>query len=186
MDNKFQEKFGSPADRTKSKVRPSMHPWIQDFIRHSPFCVMATSSGVGDCDASPKGGRPGFVKIINDKQLFVPDVAGNKLFHGYTNLESNPKVGLIFFIPGHDNTVRINGQVSVVDRAGLKDVKLEVFNADERAQILQGILIDVEESYSHCPRALKFSKLWDTEQIAKNIVTPPLPTKESGISQSGR
>jgi PPOX class probable FMN-dependent enzyme len=181
MGNNYQEKFGYPAERTKGKVRPYMAEWIQDFIRHSPFCVMATSNGAGDCDASPKGGRPGFVKILNDKQLFLPDVAGNKLFHGYGNLETNPKIGLVFLIPGHDNTVRINGRVKVIDRAELKDVRLEVFNADEKAEVLQGLLIDVEESYSHCPRALKFSKLWDSEQIAKNIVAPPLAAKETGI-----
>jgi len=60
-----------------------MVPWIQVFIRRSPFCVMATSNGNGDCDASPKGGMPGFLKVLNDKQLFIPDVAGNKLFHYY-------------------------------------------------------------------------------------------------------
>ena len=181
MDNRYQEKFGYPVERTKDKVRPHMAQWIQDFIRQSPFCVMATSNSNGDCDASPKGGRPGFVKILNDKQLFVPDVAGNKLFHGYGNLESNPKVGLIFFIPGHNNTVRINGRVKIVDRSELKNVQLEVFNADEKAEVLQGLLLDVEESYSHCPRALKFSKLWDVEEIFKNIATPPIGTKEPGI-----
>jgi PPOX class probable FMN-dependent enzyme len=181
MDNKYQEKFGYPVERTAGKVRPYMAQWIQDFIRHSPFCVMATSNAQGNCDASPKGGIPGFVKILNDTQLFIPDVAGNKLFHGYGNLESNPKLGLIFFIPGHQNTVRVNGRAKVIDRAELKDVQVEVFNADERAEILQGILLDVEESYSHCPRALKFSKLWDTEQIANNIATPPVGVKEPGI-----
>lgn len=181
MDNNYQEKFGYPAERTRGKVRPYMAEWIQDFIRHSPFCVMATSSAEGNCDASPKGGRPGFVKILNDKQFFLPDVAGNKLFHGYGNLQTNAKVGLIFLIPGHDNTVRINGRVTVVDRAEMKDVQLEVFNADDKAEVLQGLLIDVDESYSHCPRALKFSKLWDTELIAKNIVAPLLPPKEPGI-----
>ena len=89
MGNNYQEKFGYPAERTKGKVRPSMAQWIQDFIRHLPFCVMATSNGAGDCDASPNGGRPGFVKILNDKQWFLPDVAGNKLFHGYGNLDAN-------------------------------------------------------------------------------------------------
>jgi len=181
MENNYQEKFGYPAERTKGKVRPYMAQWIQDFIRTSPFCVMATSNAAGDCDASPKGGRPGFVKILNDKQLFLPDVAGNKLFHGYGNLETNPKIGLIFLIPGHDNTVRINGRVKVIDRAELTDVRLEVFNADEKAEVLQGLLVGVEVSYSHCPRALKFAKLWDTEQIAKNIVAPPLAPKGPGI-----
>ena len=181
MDNKYQEKFGYPVERTQGKIRPYMAEWIQDFIRHSPFCVMATSNAKGDCDASPKGGTPGFVKILNDKQLFIPDVAGNKLFHGYGNIESNPKVGLIFFIPGHNNTVRINGRIKVLDRAQLNDVQLEVFDPDEKAEILQGLLLDVEESYSHCPRALKFSKLWDVEAISKNIATPPIGVKKPGI-----
>jgi len=181
MNNKYQDKFGYPIERTKGKVRPFMAAWIQDFIKHSPFCVMATSNAKGDCDASPKGGTPGFVKVLNDKQLFIPDVAGNKLFHGYSNIETNPQVGLIFFIPGHNQTVRINGRVKVVDRAELNGTKLEVFNPDEKAEVLQGLLLDVEESYSHCPRALKFSRLWDVDEISKNIATPPVGVKESGI-----
>jgi predicted pyridoxine 5'-phosphate oxidase superfamily flavin-nucleotide-binding protein len=78
METKYQEKFGFPADRTAGKVKPAMAAWIQEFIKHSPFCVLATSNAHGDCDASPKGGKPGFVKVLNDKQLFIPDVAGNK------------------------------------------------------------------------------------------------------------
>ena len=181
MENQFQNKFGDPSPRTAGKVRRIMMPWIQEFIRRSPFCIVATSNSEGDCDASPKGGKPGFVKVLNEKQLFVPDVAGNKLFHGYSNIASNPKAGLIFFIPGHENTVRINGRAKIVDGAELADVKLEVHNADERAKILQGLLIDVAESYSHCPRALKFSKLWDVDTIADNLANPPLPPKEPGI-----
>jgi hypothetical protein len=181
MSRKYQEKFGYPIERTKGKVRPSMAAWIQDFIRHSPFCVMATSNAEGDCDASPKGGTPGFVKILNDKQLFIPDVAGNKLFHGYGNIASNPKVGLIFFIPGHNSTVRINGRVKVIDRSELTDTKLEVFDPDEKAEVLQGLLLDVEESYSHCPRALTFSRLWNVEEISKNVANPPVGVKEPGI-----
>jgi uncharacterized protein len=181
VDNKYQEKFGHPIERTKGKVRPYMAVWIQDFIRQSPFCVMATSNAEGDCDASPKGGTPGFVKVLNDTQLFIPDVAGNKLFHGYSNIESNPKVGLIFFIPGHNSTVRVNGRVKVIDRSQLSDGKVEVFDPDENTKVLQGLLLEVEESYSHCPRALKFSRLWDVSEISKNIATPPIGVKEPGI-----
>lgn len=181
MKNKYQEKFGYPVERAQGKVRPAMAAWIQDFIRHSPFCVLATSSADGDCDASPKGGRPGFVKVLNDKQLFIPDVAGNKLFHGYGNIESNPKVGLVFFIPGHNSTVRVNGKVRVIDKAEMPHVRLEVHNPDDKAKILQGLMLDVDESYSHCPRALKFSRLWDVDEITKNIDDPPFPVKEPGI-----
>lgn len=181
MANKFQDKFGNPAERTRGKVRSTMAPWIQSFIRQAPFCVMATSNVEGECDASPKGGTPGFVKIVNDKQLFIPDVAGNKLFHGYSNVESNPRVGLVFFIPGHNHTVRINGRVTIVDGSELNGTQLEVFDPDEKAEVLQGLLLDVEEAYSHCPRALKFSRLWDVEQIAKNVAEPPVGPKEQGI-----
>jgi uncharacterized protein len=181
MENKYQDKFGYPAERTKGKVKPTMAKWIQEFIRHSPFCVLATSNAHGDCDASPKGGKPGFVKILNDKQLFIPDVAGNKLFHGYGNIESNPKAGLIFFIPGHNSTVRVNGGVRVIDGAELRDVRLEVHNPDEKAKLVQGLLLDVDEAYSHCPRALKFSNLWDVEEITRNVANPPIGVKEPGI-----
>ena len=181
MSTKYQDKFGHPIERTKGKVRPFMAGWIQDFIRHSPFCVMATSNENGDCDASPKGGTPGFVKVLNERQLYIPDVAGNKLFHGYGNIESNPKVGLIFFIPGHNSTVRINGRVKVIDRNDLTDRTLEVFNPDEKAEVLQGLLVEVDESYSHCPRALTFSRLWNIDEISKNIAEPPVGVKESGI-----
>jgi len=161
---------------------PAPHGTMDSRLRSQlAVFVMATSNAKGECDASPKGGLPGFVKVLNDRQLFIPDVAGNKLFHGYGNLETNPRVGLVFFIPGHNNTVRINGRVKVIDRDELNDVQLEVSNPDERAEILQGLLLDVEESYSHCPRALKFSNLWDVNLIAKNIARPPVGVKEPGI-----
>jgi len=181
MSTTYQDKFGYPAERTQGKVRAYMVQWIQDFVRHSPLCVMATSNAAGDCDASPKGGMPGFVKVLSDRQLFLPDVAGNKLFHGYGNIESNPKVGLIFFIPGVGNTVRINGRVKVVERPELRDVQPEVTHPDDNTKVLQGLLIEVEESYSHCPRALKFSDLWNVEQIARNIAEAPVSAKAPGI-----
>ena len=130
-----------------------------------------------------EGRTPGFVKILNDRQLFIPDVAGNKLFHGYGNIESNPKVGLVFFIPGHNQTVRVNGGVRVIDGAELQNVKLEVHDPDEKAQVLQGLLLDVEESYSHCPRALKFSKLWDVGEISR--ISPSRRCTEGTWNLSG-
>jgi uncharacterized protein len=181
MQNKYQEKFGYPVERTAGKVKSQMVPWIQEFISKSPFCVLATSNANGDCDASPKGGTPGFVKVLSDKQLFIPDVAGNKLFHGYENIETNPKAGLVFFIPGLNQTVRVNGRVKVPERSELGDVKLEVQNPDHKAEVLQGLLLDVDESYSHCPRSLKFSNLWNVDEISTNIAKPPLPPKEPGI-----
>ncbi len=161
------EKFGEPKDIARKKVFPVMTEMIQDFIRQAPFAVLATANEGGDCDASPKGGQPGFVKVLDEKHLLVPDIAGNKLFQSYENIESNGNAGLLFLMPGCDWTVRVNGRASVVNKEDgqLSDVDPEVFDPDENTQLLQGLMIEVTEAYAHCPRAFTFSKLWDTERI---------------------
>jgi hypothetical protein len=131
---------------------------------------MATSGTDGRCDASPKGGLPGFVKVLDDSRLLMPDVAGNRLFQSYLNIDESPYVGLIFFIPGVGETVRVNGRATFVAEEELRrlDVTLEVRNPDDNSRILQGLVVEVEEAYGHCPRALAFSDLWDEEQIGEN------------------
>ena len=144
--NKSQLLFGIPKDRTAKKVRPYMVEWVQAFIKHSPFVVMATSDSNGNSDASPKGGEPGFIRVLDETHLLIPDVAGNKLFQSFGNIESNPKAGFIFFIPGINETVRINGSVSLI-RSGdpyFDKISLEVFDPDKKAKILQGLLLEVE------------------------------------------
>jgi len=107
---------------------------------------------------------------LDEHHLLFPDVAGNKLFQSYQNLEENPSVGLIFMIPGINETVRVNGKATIIDKDELNrlDIKVALHNLDERSYHLQGVLIEVEESYGHCPRAFKFSKLWDPEEISAN------------------
>ncbi len=165
FDNQFTQQFGFPKERAATKMKPYLMDNVKEFIQQSPFLVMATSGADGSCDASPKGGKPGFVKILDDERVIIPDVAGNKLFQTYNNISDNPHVGLIFFIPGIRETVRLNGKAKIVDRQELDElqVELEVFNPDENAKILQGIVVELDEAYGHCPRALAFSKLWDQE-----------------------
>lgn len=165
--NRAQQKFGEPIEIVRKKVFPDMNGMVQDFIRQAPFVVLATASGDGDCDASPKGGRPGFVRVIDEKHLVLPDIAGNNLFQSYENLETNPKVGLLFLLPGCDWTVRVNGRASILDADGgrLRGVAPEVFDPDDNTRVLQGILVEVDEALSHCPRAFTFSKLWDIDAI---------------------
>ena len=117
--NIFQEKFGKPSGRAATKVVPYMDEWVQAFIGHAPFAILASSDVDGHCDASPKGGKPGFVKVLDETHLLIPDVAGNRLFQSYANVSRNPHVGLLFFIPGVDSTARVNGRVEVVDREAL-------------------------------------------------------------------
>ncbi|HRW05273.1 MAG TPA: pyridoxamine 5'-phosphate oxidase family protein [Caldilineaceae bacterium] len=174
--NLFQEKFGKPSGRAATKVVPYMDEWVQNFIRNAPFAVLSTSNGKGHCDASPKGGKPGFVKILDETHLLIPDVAGNRLFQSYDNVSRNPRAGLLFMIPGVNSTARVNGTVEVVDAETLaaQNIAMEIFNPDEAAKILQGLLLTVEEAYGHCPRAFNFSDLWNEETIRQNKEVSPI------------
>ncbi|MDT5018850.1 MAG: uncharacterized protein QOD39_5010, partial [Mycobacterium sp.] len=138
----------------------------------------------GHCDASPKGGKPGFVRILDDRHLLVPDVAGNRMFQSYQNMDSNAHVGLIFFIPGISEVVRVNGIASIVSREEVDEYGAaeSMPNADGPRDVLQGIVLEVEEAYGHCPRALTYSDLWNTERITErkasgNHPLRPTPAK---------
>ena len=171
--NSFQEIFGPPSAGAANKVVDYMTDWVQGYIHHAPFAIMASADPNGNCDASPKGGKPGFIKVLDERHLLIPDVAGNRLFQSYDNMSQNPRIGLLFMIPGVDSTARVNGRVELLDKEAMaaKNIALEIFNPDEEAKVIQGLLLTVEESYSHCPRALKFSNLWDTETIGQNKAT---------------
>ena len=190
LDNPFNQQFGPPTERVANKVKDALPEPVKDFIRQSPFLVMATSSREGWCDASPKGGLPGFVKILDERHLLIPDIAGNKLFQSYLNMSDNPRVGLVFFIPGCPDVARVNGKVTFLNAEEVKRLEVEasVHNPDDRTVVLQGILIAVEEAYGHCPRALNFGRVWDVERIqangtAQRIVNPgtKLPPAQSGV-----
>ena len=170
FDNQFTRDFGFPKGRSTTKIKSYLAENVKEFIKVSPMLVMATSDGAGNCDASPKGGKPGFVKILDDSRIIIPDVAGNRLFQSYLNITENPKIGLVFFVPGVRETVRVNGTANIVSGQELDrlNLELEVFNPDENAKILQGIVVDIEEAYGHCPRALVFSDFWDEGSIGEN------------------
>jgi uncharacterized protein len=112
----------------------------------------------------------GFVRILDERRLLLPDVAGNKLFQGYQNVEQNPHVGLLFLIPGVERTVRVNGRARILTTEEVKEhvSALSLHYTDDNSILLQGLLIEVEEAYSHCPRAFKFADLWNPETIAAN------------------
>ena len=163
--------FGPPNERAVSKVKDTLSEEVKSFIAQSPFVVMATSNGEGRCDTSPKGGKPGFVKVLDDRHLVVPDVAGNRLFQSYLNMDDNPHVGLLFLIPGSNDTVRVNGRVAVLPREEMErlNITLSLNNPDDNSVQLQGILVEVEEAYPHCPRALKFAELWNVQTIERRL-----------------
>ena len=177
--SRFGERFGYPKGRAVTKVKSYMTEYVQEFIKKSPFAVMATSDASGQCDASPKGGQPGFVRVLDEQHLLFPDVAGNKLFQSYQNVDANPNIGLLFLIPGMTDTVRVNGQVTIVDKEDLdrRNIELALYEYDDNSKHLQGMLVEVTESYGHCPRAFNFSRLWDVEIISANQAERPMPDR---------
>ena len=174
--DRFAETFGPPVDKAVKKIKDFLTPYVQEYIANAPFVVMATSNAGGGCDASPKGGKPGFVRVLDDRHLLFPDVAGNKLFQSYQNLDDNPHIGLLFLIPGLTDTVRVNGKIVFVDKDELdqRNVELSLYETDDNSKHVQGVIVEVEESYAHCPRAINFSRLWDTEKISENKANRPI------------
>jgi PPOX class probable FMN-dependent enzyme len=183
FDNRFTQAFGVPVERIQTKVKDFLPEPVKAFIAESPFLVMSTSNRQGRCDASPKGGEPGFVRILDDHHLLLPDVAGNKLFQSYLNMDENPHVGLVFFIPGISEVVRVNGRVTIVSREALDGHQVErsMYNPDGDRAVQQGIVIEVEEAYTHCPRAVNYSRLWDEEEIRRRKHSGRHPLRGAAI-----
>lgn len=168
--DKLREELGGPHPAAANKVKDHLEPFLKAFIEHSPFAVLASSNAEGDCDASPKGGKPGFIKVIDDRTLLIPDIGGNRLFQSYQNFESNPKAGLIFMIPGISVTVRVNGRIRIMEPEAVaaQGVVAEVTRPDANAGIIQGFLLSIDEAYFHCPRSMTFADLWNTGTIDSN------------------
>lgn len=169
IDN-LREALGGAHKLAANKVKNHLEPYVQAFIENAPFAIMSSADADGNCDASPKGGLPGFIKVLDERTLLVPDIGGNRLFQTYQNFESNPKAGLLFMIPGLNVTVRVNGRVRLLEPDDLSDrgIEPELGWSDDNSVLIQGILIDIDEAYFHCPRSMQFANLWDTETIEAN------------------
>ena len=129
------------------------------FIERAPFVFIATSNAEGQCDVSPKGDIPGFVQVLDDETLVLPDRPGNNRADSISNIIANPHIGMIFVVPGADWTLRVNGRAEIVRDADV----LERCAVSGKAPKL-GIAVHVEEAYMHCPKCIIRSNLWDPER----------------------
>ena len=170
----LNERFGPPNPVAANKVKPELDQWMAEFIRRAPFIVVATSTSEGACDVSPKGGDPGFVTIVDDRTLLIPDYAGNNLFFGHKNLMDNPQLGLLFLIPGEGWTVRVNGRAQIVDD-GASLTALGTSSNREKPRL--AVKVSIDECFSHCPKALVRSDLWNP---AKHNRFPKRPAPPGG------
>ncbi|MDJ0937741.1 MAG: pyridoxamine 5'-phosphate oxidase family protein [Kiloniellales bacterium] len=152
----LRAQLGEPSDLVRRKKLRRLDPHCRRFIALSPFLVLSTADAEGACDASPRGDAPGFVSVLDDGRLLIPERRGNKLADSLLNILENPRVGLLFLIPGVDESLRVNGRAGLTREAAL----LAPLAVKGKAPEL-GILVEVEEAYLHCGKALIRSRLWD-------------------------
>ncbi|NDI34096.1 MSMEG_1061 family FMN-dependent PPOX-type flavoprotein [Chengkuizengella sediminis] len=169
-EEEIREMLGYPSERAIKKVISKLDSHCRHYLSLSPFALLSSSNANGICDVSPRGDAPGFVHIIDDKHIIIPERQGNKRIDSITNILSNPHVGLIFLIPGLKETLRINGKACVI-----KDQEiLQQMAVNERVPLL-GIGIQIEECFVQCAKALIRSQLWDQDTWADKESLPSIP-----------
>jgi PPOX class probable FMN-dependent enzyme len=154
----IRAKLGEIEGPTLQKIADHVDDNCRRFLAHSPFAVLATSDAAGNCDASPRGDYPGFVRVLDDRTLAIPDRLGNRLADSFTNILSNGHVGLICFVPGMIETLRVNGTAYVTD-----DPTLMTMLEQDHAVPQLATVVRIDQAYLHCGRALLRGGLWDVE-----------------------
>jgi uncharacterized protein len=150
--------MGTPSARAAKKVQNSLDAHTRAFIAQSPFLLLATSDANGRCDVSPKGDAPGFVQVLDDRRLVIPERPGNKRLDGMLNLLANPHLGLIFMVPGRVETLRVNGKAWIT-----RDPDLLNRCVAQGKVPLVAIGVEIEQCFLHCPKAFIRSHLWQHE-----------------------
>jgi uncharacterized protein len=160
--------YAAPAERTLRKELDHLDRHCRRFIEHAPFLVLATADADGRQDATPRGGDPGFVLVADEHTLLLPDRPGNNRLDSLSNLTQRPEVGLLFLIPGVDETLRVNGTAELRDDAELTGR----FEVSQRSPTIV-VRITVRQAFLHCAKALMRSRLWDPDT---RIERSELPT----------
>ena len=162
-ESRLRDIYGHPKYRARNKELNSLDKHAINFINQSPFIVLSTSDQTGKMDASPRGGQSGFVKVLNEAELAIPDYKGNNRIDSLTNIVETNQIGLLFMIPGIDETLRVNGEAFIT---ASEDI-LTLFSKESKPPI-SCIVVHVKEVFLHCAKAFMRSKLWD----ANTQVTP--------------
>jgi uncharacterized protein len=163
----LEKRYGEPHERSLRKEIPYVNEDYRAFIEFAPFVVLATAGPEG-LDCSPRGDAPGFVRIIDERTLALPDRVGNNRIDSLRNIIANPQLALLFVVPGVGETLRVNGRGRISDDAAL----LESFAVDGKLPRTV-LLVDVEAVYFHCSKALARSRLWDP---ARHVERSRLPS----------
>lgn len=159
--------IGEPAEVTRAKIVGRLNALTRKFIEASPFVCLATSDAEGNCDVSPRGDPRGFVRILDEQTLLVPERPGNRIADSLRNILVNPHVGLLFVIPGVTDTFRVNGRATLTTDAALLAPCVVEGNAPKL-----GILVDIDVAYTQCSKAFLRSELWDPSRFAARDMLP--------------
>jgi PPOX class probable FMN-dependent enzyme len=160
--------IGSPAEVVLSKIATRLNDLTRQFVERSPFVCVATASPDGGLDVSPRGDPAGFVRILDERTLLIPDRPGNRIADTLRNVLADPRIALLFLIPGVGDSFRVNGTAQVVD-----DPELLAPSAVEGKVPQLGLLVAIEEAYTQCSKALIRSDLWNPE---RHVDRDELPT----------
>jgi len=166
-ETQLREVLGEPAELVRNKIADRLNPLTRQFVERSPFVVVASGRPDGGLDVSPRGDPAGFVRILDERTLLLPDRPGNKLADSLTNLLADDRIALLFLIPGVNDTFRVNGRARIVD-----DPELLAASEVEGKVPQLGILVEVEEAYTQCPKALLRSELWNPERHVERSELP--------------
>lgn len=156
--DELREVVPEPLAAAAGKARKELHELDRQWLAASPFVLIGTSDADGNCDVSPKGDPAGFTKIFDSTTIAIPERAGNRRVDGFANIVYNPHVGLIYFIPGRGDTLRINGRARIIKEAPFFD---EMVVKGNRPQL--ALLVEIEEIFHHCSKAFLRSQLWKPE-----------------------
>ena len=159
--------LGEPAAVVRAKVADRLNDLTRRFVDLSPFVLLATSAPDGTCDVSPRGDPPGFVRVLDERTLLLPDRPGNRLADSLRNVLRNPHVGLLFLVPGVGDTLRVNGRATLVT-----DEDLLAPCAVEGKVPKLGLRIEVDEIFTHCSKAFLRARLWDPETFVDRSELP--------------
>lgn len=191
-EEELREHFGEPMELALLKELGKLDKHCKEFISRSPFLCIGTSSTSGSADVSPRGDPPGFVQILDDNTIFIPDRPGNNRLDTLRNIVENPNVGILFLIPGYEDTLRINGKAQLTKNREILE-RCEV----NRKVPSMGILVEITEAYLHCAKAIRRSKLWqpDSQQnrdemptlakmILEQVAEPESPPTEQEVKDA--
>jgi len=168
-EDELRELYRLPASTTQRKVQPRLDKHARAFIEASPFVLIGTTSPDGTGDVSPKGGPPGFVVTLDDDHIAVPDLAGNNLLDSIGNIVRGSGIGMLFLVPGVDETLRVNGYACVTTDAAVLDACAV---KDRRPKAAIGVT--VTQQYMHCAKAFRRSDLWDAQSWPQRDALPSL------------